>query len=429
MSVKIASVDSGSVCEGLVRPSDELLMINGVDILDVLDYMHMSRCENPTLTLRADTGTVHDIPIKKQPFDELGLTFESFIMDMQRGCSNRCVFCFVDQLPKNMRHTLYFKDDDARMSFLMGNYISMTNLSERDVERMIEYKISPINVSVHTTNPELRSRMLGNDRGGSSLSILKRLFAAGITINCQIVVCKGLNDREELSRTVTELYELGAESIAVVPVGLSKHREGLYPLVPLTKEDCRDVCARIYSLGSQIKRECGRRLVYVSDEFLIKAGLPMYDYEFYEEFAQLENGVGLLTMLKDEFEAALEHAKNPKKLRIYTAVTGIAAYPFIKEMYAQLEAKCPNIRVDLVAVENEFFGEEIDVAGLVTGGDIIEKLKGRKLFDKLIIPAAMLRYDRERFLDDVTVKALEKALKVKVLILENDGAMMIESLK
>lgn len=425
MGILITGVDGP--CKGYVEVGERLAAIDGKPVFDVLDYMHLSQAQRPTLTLE---GGRH-VTVPKPAYDDLGLTFDNFLMDAQRSCANRCVFCFIDQLPPGMRETLYFKDDDARLSFLMGNYISMTNLSERDIVRMIDYRISPINISVHTTNPQLRAMMLGNCRGGDSLATLRRFAKAGLSLNCQIVVCAGLNDKEELSSTLRDLLGLlpALDSVAVVPAGLTKYRDGLYPLRPLTREEAADVLRRVLAAGDGVIAAEGRRVVYPSDELFLQAGLEIPEGTFYDDYPQYENGVGMLAMLREEFEALEDNICPPSTMRRVTGVTGSAAYPTLAGLYEKAMQRCAGrLQAQLVRIENRFFGPSITVAGLITGQDIISQLEGCDVGDALLVPSVMLRYERDRFLDDVTVEELSKAVKAPVVIFEPDAAGMIKAL-
>ncbi len=412
--------------KGKVNIGERLACINGKAIVDVLDYIHLSREQNPTLTM-ADGRTV---TVKKAKFDDLGLDFETFLMDNEKGCTNRCVFCFIDQLPKGMRDTLYFKDDDARLSFLMGNYISMTNLSENDVDRIINYRITPLNISVHTTNEELRVKMLGNKKGGSSLDFLRRFAAADIAMNCQIVVCAGLNDGEELTKTLQDLYALSSlDSVAIVPAGLTKFREGLFPLRTMTKEEAMDTLERVLHFGDKLIEKEGRRIIYPSDELFLQAGAPLPSYEFYDDFPQLENGVGMIAMLKDEYSGIERFISPPSKPRKVTGITGVAAFDAVNGIYQDIVQKCEGkLDAKCIAVKNEFFGKDITVTGLVTGTDIINTLKGQSLGDALLVPSVMLRYERDRFLDDITVEELADTLKTPVVVFDTDAASLAEAL-
>lgn len=425
MGILITGVDGP--CKGYIEVGERLAEINGRRVVDVLDYMHLSQAPHPILTMEDGRS----VTVPKPAYDDLGLTFESFLMDTQRSCANHCVFCFIDQLPPGMRETLYFKDDDARLSFLMGNYISMTNLSERDIVRMIDYRVSPINISVHTTNPSLRARMLGNRRGADSLAALRRFADAGLSLNCQIVVCAGLNDGEELSSTLRDLLALlpALDSVAVVPAGLTKYREGLFPLRPLTKEEAQDVLHRVLAAGDGIMGAEGRRVVYPSDELFLQADCEIPHGTFYDDYPQYENGVGMLAMLREEFESLEDDICPPPALRRVTGITGVAAYPTVKRLFEKAQRRCEGrLEAQLVKVENRFFGPSITVAGLITGQDIICQLKGIDVGDALLIPSVMLRYERDRFLDDVTVEELAQEVGAPVVIFEPDAAGMIKAL-
>ena len=390
MGVEVTEVTKGGPCHGHVKPGELLEAIDGHAIVDVLDYMHFSVGKDPVLTLSDRKGRRRELRIRKPRYEELGLSFSSFLMDTQKSCSNRCIFCFIDQLPKGMRDTLYFKDDDARLSFLMGNYISMTNLSEHDVQRMIDYRISPINISVHTTNPALRSKMLGNQRGGQSLAILDRFAQAGLDLNCQIVVCKGVNDGEELTRTLDKLLSLApaVDSVAVVPAGLTGHRDGLYPLELLDERDAADVIDRVLRVSERALDMHGHRIVFASDELYLRAGIPIPEVEFYEDFPQLENGIGMIAMLCEEVRAALPDLVPPPKPRRVTAVTGESVFPYLRTLVDEIENKCHNnLTVMLKPIRNDFFGGGINVTGLVTGSDIAAQLKGCDLGEALVVPA------------------------------------------
>ena len=425
MGILITGVDGP--CKGHVKIGERLAAIDGKPVVDVLDYMYLSRAPRPTLMM--DGGRTVTVP--KLAFDDLGLEFESFLMDMQKSCSNKCVFCFIDQLPPGMRETLYFKDDDARLSFLMGNYISMTNLSDFDIDRIIKYKVSPLNISVHTTNPQLRERMLQNRHGGESLLALRKFADAGLSLNCQIVVCADLNDKDELTSTLNDLAGLlpSLDSVAVVPAGITKYRDGLYPLRPFTKDEAADTLKRVLEVGDRLLPIEGRRVVYPSDELFLQAGEDIPQGDFYDDYPQYENGVGMLAMLREEFDAVQDEICPPNKKRRVTGVTGAAAHPVLEKLYEKAVLACGGqLEAELVRVENAFFGPLITVTGLITGRDIIDCLAGKNLGDALLIPSVMLRYERDRFLDDMTVKELEVTLNVPVLIFEPDAAGLIKAL-
>ena len=430
LSVNIKSVEKNSPAEkaGLLE-GDVLTHINGNEIMDVLDYSFYERDENITLgIIRGEKA--FEIPTEKSEGEPLGLLFETYLMDEQRSCRNKCIFCFIDQLPKGMRESLYFKDDDSRMSFLFGNYITLTNITEHEVDRIIKMRISPVNISVHTTNPELRCKMMNNRFAGKSLEVLWRLCEAGIEINCQLVMCPGYNDGEELGRTLWDLCKWeNIKSIALVPVGLTGHREGLAALSPFDKSGALSVIETAEKFGQQTLEKFGTRRVFAADEFYLLAELPIPAPEFYEEFAQLENGVGLWSLTKSEAESELCAAK---KLMLFkrrvSVITGEAAYPLIKELVDRSAAKWHNLECKVYAIKNEFFGGHINVAGLVTGTDIIKQLSGKELGDELIIPDVMLRHENDMFLDSVTLEELENKLGVKIRVIRTDGASLIDAL-
>lgn len=428
MPVLIKAVTKGGRCDKAgVKAGESLLTINGEEIADVLDYRFHQLNRSLTLEVQGESGEVRTVAIKKGEYEELGLEFETYLMDKQHSCRNKCIFCFIDQLPKGMRESLYFKDDDSRLSFLFGNYVTLTNITEHEIERIIKLHISPINVSVHTTNPELRCRMLNNRFAGKALDILKRFADGGIMINCQIVSCPGINDGQELDRTLDDLERLfpQIESIAVVPVGLTAHREGLYPLESYTKETAAKTLDQIEKRGEQFLKKYGRRIVFASDEFYLKAKRELPNADFYEGFMQLEDGVGLLSCLKDEFDWALEEAQPSDIKRKVTLACGKAPEAFLRDLLAGMGEKFPNITVQVVGIENRFFGGEVDVTGLVTGGDLINQLKGVDLGDELIISSAMLRREGDLFLDDVSTDDVERELNIKLTAVPNDGQALL----
>ena len=431
MAAQITSVDPGSpAARAGVKAGERLRTINGHGIQDVLDYKFYSYDPRLTLTLEGETG-VRTVTLEKGEGEELGLNFETYLMDRQKSCGNKCVFCFIDQLPQGMRPTLYFKDDDARLSFLLGNYISLTNLSEQDVERMIRMRISPIHVSVHTMNPALRCRMLGNPRAGAALDILRRLAAAGLAIHCQLVICKGLNDGEELAFSLRELGALhpAVRSISVVPVGLTRYREGLYPLEPIGPEDARDILAITEAFGENCLRTLGTRLAYASDEIFIKAGRPLPESEYYEDFAQFENGVGMLSLFCEEFRAALRLMGEEDGVPApFTIATGQAAAPFLSRLIDECRAKCHNLEGEVVAIPNRLFGEGVTVAGLICGQDLIAGLAGRRLRGRVLISANMLRDGGDVFLDDLTLGEVSRRLGVPVVPVEIDGGALVDAI-
>ena len=412
-----------------IKPGFELLELNGKEIMDVLDYRFYQNDTVVTVTFRDLKGRVKQKKIKKQEYEELGLEFETYLMDKQRSCRNNCIFCFIDQLPKGMRESLYFKDDDSRMSFLFGNYITLTNITEHEVERILEMHISPINVSVHTTDPELRCRMLNNRFAGKALDVLWRFCEAGIDVNCQLVLCPGWNDGDALKRSLEDLtrYE-SVKSVACVPVGLSGHREGLEKLVTFSEQGAAEVIRVTEEFSEKTLEKYGESRIFAADEFYIIAKKPMPSYSYYGDFVQLENGVGMWALMQHECDEAIEEISEPLTHRKMSSVTGEAAFPLISNIVDKVCNKWHNLECKVYPIKNDFFGGEITVTGLVTGTDIINTLKGKVLGEELLVPAAMLRHEGDKFLDDVTVVELENTLNVKVRVVENDGYELISAL-
>ena len=415
MSAVISAVVKNSPAERYGLKAGEVIdRINGIEIKDYLDYMYASSGEELRIELAG-----RDVYIENYDYEPLGIEFETLLIDKQRSCHNKCIFCFIDQLPKGMRSSCYFKDDDYRLSFLQGNYVSMTNMKDEDVERIIKYNIPRINISVHTTNPELRVKMLNNKRAGEVLDYIKRFADGGMFMDMQLVLCPGINDGPELERTLSDLSKLGdsIESISVVPVGLSKHRRGLYELERYNKETAGEVVDIIEKWQGRFKAELGRELAFAGDEFYIMAEREFPGYDEYQGFPQLENGVGMCASLIYEFGEALEAEKNKRPKRRKTIATGKIAYDMISSLVGRLDGDM----IDVYAVENDFFGHNITVAGLITGGDIINQLKGRDLGEQLLISESALRRGEDVFLDNTTVGDVEKALGVEVRVVPNDG--------
>lgn len=417
----ITSVDRKSPADQRgVKAGETLRKVNGHDILDVLDYKFYTYDPSLVLTLERD-GVTREVTVQKEEGEELGLNFETYMMDSPRSCANHCIFCFVDQLPKGLRETLYFKDDDARLSFLMGNYITLTNLSPREAQRIIDLHISPINVSVHSTEPELRCKLLGHRNAGAGIDLMKRFAAAGIQMNCQIVSCPGINDGAHLQKTLDDLAAMypGVNSISVVPVGLTKHRQGLYPLEPYTVETAGAVVDLVEAFAEKCQKELGTRLAWCSDEFYLQADRPIPEDEYFEDYTQLENGVGMLRLLRTEFDSAFELAEE-RKAAPYAVACGLAAARSMEEIVDKAAGKC-HTKGKVYPIENRFFGPTITVSGLVTGGDLIDQLRGKDLGRRLLIPVNMLRHGQDVFLDDVTIAQVEKALGVPVQAVNQDG--------
>lgn len=429
MAVTISGVLPGSsAARKWIRPGDRLLTLNGHEITDVLDYRFY--LDEPRLSAVLETPEgKRVVRLHRDADGETGLIFDTYLMDKQHRCRNKCVFCFIDQMPPGMRESLYFKDDDSRLSFLFGNYITLTNLSEHEVSRIIDMHISPLHVSVHTTNPELRCRMMHNRFAGESLSLLHRFADAGIRLECQLVLCPGMNDGDELLRSMRDLAALGSavESVAAVPVGLTKYREGLEPLRLFTKEEAAAVIDAVEAFGDRMLKERGNRIFYPADEFYLKAGRPIPDASFYGEMAQLENGVGLVALLFEEFRQALETCRTTPAGTPMTIATGTAAAPLMRMLIDEAGKKWDNLHVDVIEIHNGFFGETITVAGLVTGGDLIHQLRGR-VAPVLLIPDTMLRHEGDRFLDDVLPGDVERELGVELRVVPVDGAALLQEL-
>lgn len=430
MSVIVRDVQKGSpAAKAGLRPGDELVAVNGREIIDVLDYRYALLDEKLCIAF-CRGGKERTVRLRKGEYDELGLEFDTYLMDGQRSCKNKCIFCFIDQMPPGLRDSLYFKDDDDRLSFLFGNYITMTNLTEREVERIIELHLSPINVSVHTTNPALRVRMMKNKHAGEVLAYLPRFAKAGLKLNCQLVLCPGFNDGEEFSRTLRDLSQLypAVQSVAAVPVGLTKFRAGLEEISPFSAEGAADVIERMEAFGDAFLREHGTRLCYPADEFYLKARREPPHSDFYEEFAQLENGVGMWSLLRDDYCALLSTASPDDRVRRVSLATGEGAAPLMQKLVDETHRKWHNLTCAVYAVRNDFFGPLINVAGLVTGGDLIRQLKGLPLYDELLIPSSMLRREGDLFLDDCSLQEVENALGVRVTPVGGDAESLLRAL-
>ena len=412
-----------------VRPGEALLSINGKLIRDVLDYKFHSYDRDLLLELKTPEGKLRLVRVRKAEGQDLGLDFETYLMDRPRACANRCVFCFIDQNPPGMRKSIYFKDDDARLSFLMGCYITLTNLTEREIERIIALRVSPVNISVHATDPALREALLGNPRAGEALNVMRRFAAAGITMNCQIVCCPGRNDGAALARTLADLKALhpAVRSVSVVPVGLTCHRAGLPALTPFTPETARAVVEQVTQFGNNCLEELGTRLAFCSDELYLTAGIELPPDEFYEEHVQLENGVGMLRLLEAEFETALRFADAPDGVP-FSVATGAAAAPMIEKLLFSAKKKYDKLNGRVYTVRNDFFGQSVTVAGLVTGADLIAQLRGRDLGQRLLISADMLRREEADFLDSVPLGAASAALGVPIYPVACDGAALCDAM-
>ena len=415
-------MDPGSPLRHRAAPGDALLAINGHRVLDVLDYKFYAYDTQLDVLLRRPDGTEYRVEVRKPEGGDLGLDFESYLMDRPRSCANNCIFCFIDQLPPGMRPTMYFKDDDARLSFLLGNYITLTNLSRREIERIIALHISPVNGSFHTTNPELRRRMLKNPRAGETIETMRRFAAGGIVMNCQIVCCPGWNDGAELQRTMEDLAAMypAVHSVSIVPLGVTKFREGLEPLEPFTPEHAGETIDQVTAFGDRCVEKYGTRLFWCGDEMYLSAGRELPPDEFYEEHTQLENGVGMLRLMETEFHSALKLSDEPDGVP-FAIATGTAAAPFFEGLLALAKEKYPKLDGRVYAIRNDFFGHTITVAGLVTGQDLIAQLKDKYLGERLFISQNMLRRQEMDFLDDVTLEQAVRALGVPIYPTEQDG--------
>lgn len=429
MAVKIFDVTTGSHADKAgIKKGETLLSINSNEIVDVLDYRFYQVNRKLTLEVEDENKNVRTIEMTKGEYEEIGLEFETYLMDKQHSCRNKCIFCFIDQLPKGMRESLYFKDDDSRLSFLFGNYITLTNITEHEIDRIIKMHISPINVSVHTTNPELRCKMMNNRFAGDTLKYLKRFADAGITLNCQIVSCPGINDGDELVRTLTDLEALGVNMTAIVPVGLTRYRENLYPLVPYNKETAGQTIDIIEKMGDECVKKHGRRIFFPGDEFYLLAEREIPSPEFYEDFSALEDGIGMIAYLTDDVGWKLEELDADESLcHNVTIACGEGVFPYMKRIMSMINEKFPNITINTRAIKNNFFGGGVNVSGLVTGGDLIDQLRGDDLGDRLIITSSMLRFENDLFLDDVSTDDVERELGVTLVPVNNNGNDLVEA--
>ncbi len=429
MAVKIFDVTTGSHADKAgIKKGETLLSINSNEIVDVLDYRFYQVNRKLTLEVADENKKVRTIEMTKGEYEEIGLEFETYLMDKQHSCRNKCIFCFIDQLPKGMRESLYFKDDDSRLSFLFGNYITLTNITEHEIDRIIKMHISPINVSVHTTNPELRCKMMNNRFAGDTLKYLKRFADAGITLNCQIVSCPGINDGDELVRTLTDLENLGVNMTAIVPVGLTRYRENLYPLVPYNKETAGQTIDIIERMGDECVKKHGRRIFFPGDEFYLLAEREIPSPEFYEDFSALEDGIGMIAYLTDDVGWKLEELDADESLcHKVTIACGEGVFPYMKRIMSMINEKFPNITINTRAIKNNFFGGGVNVSGLVTGGDLIDQLRGDDLGDRLIITSSMLRFENDLFLDDVSTDDVERELGVTLVPVNNNGNDLVEA--
>ncbi len=426
----IAIVQDGSIAQELeLVPGDILLTVNGQPVEDIFDYRYLMNEEFVVLEVEKANGEIWELEVEKEYEEDLGITFEKDLMDDYRSCSNHCIFCFIDQMPPGMRDTLYFKDDDSRLSFIQGNYVTLTNMSDHDIDRIIRYHLEPINISIQTMNPELRCKMLHNRFAGDTLKKLQKLYDAGITMNGQIVLCKGVNDGKELDDSIRKMsaYAPVLQSVSVVPVGLTKFREGLYPMEQFQKEDALEVLEIIHSWQKKMMDQYGIHFIHASDEWYILAGKDLPMEESYDGYLQLENGVGMLRLLGEEVkEAVAGRAGDDRRIKAVSA-TGALAAPFIKKYMEMIHEKFPNVDVDVISIRNEFFGETITVSGLITGQDLIRQLSGRDLGEKLLLPCNMLKNEEDVFLDDISVEELSRKLNVEIVIVDEGGSDLVSA--
>ena len=427
----VKEIEAGSIAEELgIEPGDKLISINDQEIEDVFDYHFYVNDEELVLLIEKPDGEEWELEIEKDFEEDLGIVFEQGLMDEYRSCRNKCMFCFIDQMPKGMRETLYFKDDDSRLSFLQGNYITLTNMSDHDVDRIVRYHLEPINISFHTTNPELRCKMLNNRFAGEALKKVDKFYEGCIQMNGQIVLCRGINDGEELERSIRDLsnYLPYLQSVSVVPSGLTKYREGLYPLEPFTKEDACKVIDTIEKWQKEFFEEYGLHFIHASDEWYILADREVPEEDRYDGYLQLENGVGMIRLLQNEFEEAYEDLEGDDRSREVSLATGGLAYPYLKSMAERIEELYPNVKVHVYKIRNDFFGELITVSGLITGQDLIAQLKDKNLGDVLILPCNMLRDGEEVFLDDITLSDVKDSLQVGVNVVKSSGQALINAI-
>lgn len=430
---KITAVEPDSIAEELeLAPGDMVLSVNGQKIEDVFDYHYLINEEYLTVQVRKENGEEWELEIEKEYEDDLGITFESSLMDEYRSCRNHCIFCFIDQMPKGMRDTLYFKDDDSRLSFLQGNYVTLTNMSDHDIDRIIRYHLEPINISFHTMNPTLRCEMLRNRFAGDIFPKVRRMADAGIELNGQIVLCRGINDGEELNTSIQKLIEYLPQlrSVSVVPVGLTRFRDGLYPLEAFTPEDAGEVIDCIESWQKKIYGEFGLHFIHASDEWYVLAGRDFPEADRYDGYLQLENGVGMMRLLMEEVREALDEENGAVGLppREISIATGMLAGPYLKNLCDRICEKYPHVLCHVYEIRNDYFGESITVAGLITGTDLLAQLKDKRLGGELLLPCSMLRSGERVFLDDVSVEDLEKNLAVSIRVVESDGRDFVSAI-
>ena len=426
----VLSVDSGSIAEEIeIESGDLVVSINDKEIVDYLDYKFLSTNEEIVMTVKKKNGQVYEYEIENPYMEDLGINFKNMLFDNPRSCHNKCIFCFIDQMPKGMRDTLYFKDDDARLSFLYGNYVTLTNMSEKDIDRLIEYKISPVNISVHTTNPELRKSMLHNKNAGKIKEHIKKLYDNGIEMNMQVVLCPDINDKEELDRTISDLSQFlpVAKSMSVVPVGLTRCREGLYPMKSFDKESSKAVIEQITKWQEKLMSEHGTRFVYAADEFYVNADLTLPEEYEYEDFPQIENGVGMLSSLEAEFKRALGCGLKLQKNQKTIIATGEISANFIKKLVNLAKMSYNIDGIEVIGIKNELFGGKVSVSGLLGATDLFRELDGKEA-DRILITESMLKQDEDIFLDDITLKDASEKLGIEIIPVRNDGECFLAAL-
>lgn len=426
----IRQIEPGSIAEELeLEPGDVLVSVNGQSIEDIFDYHYLINEEYLEILIRKPDGEEWELEIEKEYEDDLGIVFENGLMDEYRSCRNKCMFCFIDQLPKGMRDTLYFKDDDSRLSFLQGNYVTLTNMSDEDAERIIRYHLSPINISFHTMNRELRCKMLSNRFAGDALDKAEQFYKAGVTMNGQIVLCKGINDGDELEYSIEQLtkYIPCLQSLSVVPVGLTDHRKGLYPLEPFTREDAVQVLKQLHAWQDRLYKKHGTHFVHAGDEWYLLAGQEIPEEGSYDGYLQLENGVGMVRLLHEELKNELASRTGDDRSRSVTIATGTLAAPILEREAEEIRRKYPNVEIQILPIKNDFFGRRITVAGLLTGQDLKNQLTGHALGEALLLTEHMMKSGERIFLDDMTVEELSGALQVPVIIVESDGKALLEA--
>lgn len=427
----IVKVENSSIANELgIEVGDILVSINNKEIIDVFDYRYLINDEYIEVCIKKVNGEEWILEIDKDFDEDLGIIFESGLMDNAKSCKNKCIFCFIDQMPPNMRETLYFKDDDSRLSFLTGNYVTLTNITQEDVDRIIYYHLSPINISVHTTDMELRYQMLKNPKAKELFNYIEQFKNANIEMNCQVVLCKDINDEEQLNKTIKDLsgFIPHIKSLSIVPVGLTKYREELYHLKAFNKEDCINVIHAVHSWQVKLKQEYKNNFVFASDEFYLMAELPIPNIETYEDFPQIENGVGMMSLMEYELYEALEKVEGDNIKRNLSIATGEAAFDYICKLCCLIKEKFINTNVNVYRIKNNFFGGKVTIAGLITGIDLYEQLKDKKLFDYLLISKNMLKAEDTVFLDNMDIKELEQKLKIKIKAVENTGKSFLEDI-